>query len=68
MAKRVRVVYDPPVDPRHGVHKDRVFDVLAHKSGEGESPAGWWVMGDDGKPVLVMNYEGKEEEDGCEPS
>jgi hypothetical protein len=56
---RVRITHLPPVDHRHGVVRNRVYDVLARKP-KTKTPAGYWIMGDAGKPVLVLEWEAVE--------
>jgi hypothetical protein len=64
MVRRIRVVIDPPVDVRHNVRKNGVYEVLAIKPRTDTHPPGYWVMGEMGRPVLVMNYEACEYPEG----
>lgn len=63
---KIRIVSDPPVDQAHGVIRGRVFEVLAKKAAHGKQSAGYWVMGDLGRQVLVLWNECKEHEDAEE--
>jgi hypothetical protein len=61
---RIKIVIEPPVDHRHGMVRHRVCEVLAKKPRSGRQPAGYWVMGDLGKPVLVLEDEACEYPEG----
>ena len=55
---RARIVIAPDVNAKHGIMKDRVFEVLEeHKPRGPHLPTGYWVMGDAGKRVLLMKHE-----------
>lgn len=61
---RVRIVIEPDVGPEHGVLKHRVFEVLARRPKSERFDGGYWVMGERGKPVLVLEHEACEYPEG----
>ncbi len=60
---KIKILSDPPVDGSHGVTRGRVFEVLAKKPALGKQSAGYWVMGDMGRQVLVLWNECREQTD-----
>ncbi len=50
---KVKLLVDVPVDPKHGMTKGRVLEVL------GSVPGGSfvWVMGDAGEKIKVLGHE-----------
>jgi len=63
---RVRIVIEPPVDSKHGMTRHRVCEVVERKPRQGKQPAGYWVMGDMGRRVLVLEDEACEYPEGWE--
>lgn len=60
---KIKIISEPPVDASHGVVRGRVFEVLAKKPALGKQSAGYWIMGDTGRQVLVLWNECKEHEE-----
>jgi len=49
---KVKINYDVPVNPKHGIKKGRIFDPVGAPEGK-KHLRGLWVMGDLGIPVLL---------------
>lgn len=55
---KIRLRWDLPVDPRHGMTKGRVLEAEAAPGGEVDLGAvRWRVVGDAGEPVDVLLHE-----------
>ncbi len=54
---RVRMLVTPDIGDKHGIRKGRVFQVEGVREPKGKLARGYWVRGDAGHPVLVMEYE-----------
>lgn len=54
---RIQIIVEPPLDKRHGMFRGRVLEVLARKPARRREKPGYWVMGDQGRQVLLMDDE-----------
>jgi len=55
---KIRLTRDVPVEPKHGMTKGRVLEVVrsTHPNGKGRP----WVRGDAGEEVLIQPHEYEE--------
>jgi hypothetical protein len=54
---RIKLLCSPDVAQEHGIRRGRIMEVLSKRPPKGKLRAGYWVMGDAGKPVLVLDNE-----------
>lgn len=54
---RIRMLQTIDVAHEHGIHKGRIFEVVKTRPAKGRLRAGYWVIGDAGKPVLILDNE-----------
>lgn len=54
---RIRLLQDIPVSHKHNLTQGRILDVLYTTVQSGGEPAGYWVLGDAGETVKILQYE-----------